>query len=130
MVKKLKNLFLRNQKTEDLETWYSASGARVLQVCSNDDPGLTLTYFRTWSSLVPYALVWEEGKTMAISETIVVYIQPPPYGPAGQNNPGYKLGPAGTYNPPAGSYNPRPIRYQGPPTGAYQQPQQTTVTVH
>ena len=37
--KTLKNLFLRNQKTEDLETWYSASGARVLQVCSNDDLG-------------------------------------------------------------------------------------------
>ena len=37
------------------------------QICSNDDP---LTYF---TNLVPYAFVWEKGKTMDISETIVVY---------------------------------------------------------
>ena len=30
MVKTLKNLFLWNQKADDLETWYAASGARVL----------------------------------------------------------------------------------------------------
>ena len=34
------------------------------QVCSNDDPGLTLTYIMTWSSLVPYAFVWDKDKTM------------------------------------------------------------------
>ena len=28
--KNLKNIFLRNQKTDDLETWYSSSGALVL----------------------------------------------------------------------------------------------------
>ena len=43
------------------------------QVCSNDVPGLTLTYFTTRSSLVPYAFVWEIGKTIDFSETIVVY---------------------------------------------------------
>ena len=44
------------------------------QVCSNDDPGLTLTYFTAMSNLVPYAFVWgKKGKTMAFSETIVVY---------------------------------------------------------
>ena len=31
MVKTLKNLLLRHQKADDLETWYPASGARVLQ---------------------------------------------------------------------------------------------------
>ena len=31
------------------------------QVCSNDDPGLTLTYFTARSNLVPYASVWENG---------------------------------------------------------------------
>ena len=49
---------------------------RVLQnyqVCSNEDPGLTLTYFTARSNLVPYAFVWEKGKTMDFSETIVVY---------------------------------------------------------
>ena len=29
-VKTLKNLLLRNQKADDLETWYAASGAQVL----------------------------------------------------------------------------------------------------
>ena len=43
------------------------------QVCSNDDPGLTLTYFTARSNLVPYAFVWEKGKTVDFSETIVVY---------------------------------------------------------
>ena len=33
------------------------------QVCSNDDPGLTLTYFTTRLNLVPYSFVWEKGKT-------------------------------------------------------------------
>ena len=43
------------------------------QFCSNDDTGLTLTYFMARSNLVPYAFVWEKGKTMDFSETIVVY---------------------------------------------------------
>ena len=40
------------------------------QVCSNDYPGLTLTYFTARSNLVPYAFVWEKGKIMYFSETI------------------------------------------------------------
>ena len=40
---------------------------------ANDDSGLTLTYFMARSNLVPYAVVWEKGKTMDFSETIVVY---------------------------------------------------------
>ena len=43
------------------------------QIYSNDDPGLTLTYFTARSNLVPYAFVWEKGKTMDFSEAIVVY---------------------------------------------------------
>ena len=42
-------------------------------MCINDDPGLTLTYFTARSNLVPYAFVYEKGKTMDFSETIVVY---------------------------------------------------------
>ena len=34
------------------------------QVCSNDDPGLSLTYFTARSNLDPYTFVWEKGKTM------------------------------------------------------------------
>ena len=54
MVKILKNL-LQKQKVDDLETWYAALGVEYYQDCSNDDPGLTLTYFTTKSNLVPYA---------------------------------------------------------------------------
>ena len=43
------------------------------QICSNDDRGLTSTYFTARSNLVPYAFVWEKDKTMHFSETIVVY---------------------------------------------------------
>ena len=48
-------------------------GLKFYKVHINDDPGLTLTYFMTRSNLVPYAFVWEKGKTMDFSETIVVY---------------------------------------------------------
>ena len=43
------------------------------QICSNDDPGLTLTNFTARPNLVPCAFVWEKGKTMDFSETIIVY---------------------------------------------------------
>ena len=43
------------------------------RVCSNDHPKLTMTYFTARSNLVPYAFVWEKGKTMDFSETVVVY---------------------------------------------------------
>ena len=43
------------------------------KVYSNNDPGLTLTYFTARSNLVLYAFVWEKGKTMDFSESIVVY---------------------------------------------------------
>ena len=43
------------------------------QVCSNDDSKLTLTCFTARSNLIPYALVWEKGKIIDFSETIVVY---------------------------------------------------------
>ena len=43
------------------------------QDCSNDEPGLTLTYFTAMLNLVPYGFVWEKCKTMDFSETIVVY---------------------------------------------------------
>ena len=43
------------------------------QICSNDDTGLTLTNFTARSDLVPFAFIWGKGKTMDISETIVVY---------------------------------------------------------
>ena len=73
MIKTLKNLLLQNQKANDLESWYVASVFQYYQVCSNDDPKLTLTYFTARSNLVPYAFVWAKGKTMDFSETVIVY---------------------------------------------------------
>ena len=49
--KNLKNLLLQNQKSYDLETWHVALRTQALQVCINDDPGLTLTYFTARSNL-------------------------------------------------------------------------------
>ena len=34
------------------------------QVCSNDDSGMTLAYFKASSNFVPYAFVWEKDKIM------------------------------------------------------------------
>ena len=42
-------------------------------VCSNYDPGLTLTYFTARSNLVPYAFIWDKDKTMDFSEITLVY---------------------------------------------------------
>ena len=48
-------------------------GMQLYKVCIDSDAGLTLTYFTARSNLVPYAFVWEKGKTMDFSETIVIY---------------------------------------------------------
>ena len=48
-------------------------GLKYYEICSNDDPELTLTFFTARSNLVPYTFVWGKGKTMDFSETIVVY---------------------------------------------------------
>ena len=42
-----KNLLLRNQEADDLETWYTASGTQVLPMFSYDD----LEHFMTGSYL-------------------------------------------------------------------------------
>ena len=73
MVKTLKNLLLWNQKADDLETWYAALGARILQSLLNWWPWVDLDLFYGKSNLVPYAFVWEKDKTMYFSETIFVY---------------------------------------------------------
>ena len=56
-----------------LKLWMQHRVLEYYQVCSNDDPELTLTYFTARSNLVPYAFVWEKDKTMDFSETIVIY---------------------------------------------------------
>ena len=71
-----KNLKSSSPETKMLMTLKLGMHHRMLeffQVCTNDDTGLTLTYFTARSNLVLYAFVWENGKTIDFSETVVVY---------------------------------------------------------
>ena len=71
MVKTLKKIFFSGTKRQmTLKLNMQHQVHEYCQIYSNDDPELTLTLAR--SNLVPYAFVWEEGKTMDFSETIVV----------------------------------------------------------
>ena len=72
--KKLKKIFFSGTKRPmtlklGMQHWV----LEYIQICSNDDPGLTLTYFTARPNLVPYAFVWEKGKTFDFSEAVVVY---------------------------------------------------------
>ena len=64
-----KNLLLRNQEADDLETWCTASGTQVLPMFSYDDPGLTLTIVMTGSNLFPNASAWVKAYT-ALSASV------------------------------------------------------------
>ena len=66
------NLKTRNKKQMTLKLGMQHQLLEYYQVCSNDDAGLILTYFTARSNLVPYAFVWEKGKPIDFSETIVV----------------------------------------------------------
>ena len=43
-------------------------GLQPIIVCSNDDPGMTLTYFTARSNLVTEAFLWGKVKTVDFSE--------------------------------------------------------------
>ena len=58
MVKTFKSLLLWNENVDDLEIFYTASGTQAQPNISNDDTGLTLTMFMTWSNLFPNASAW------------------------------------------------------------------------
>ena len=70
--KNLKNLLLLNQKANDLESWYAASGTWVLPNLFKWRHWVDLDIFYGKVKLIPYAFVWEKGKIMDFSETIVV----------------------------------------------------------
>ena len=72
--KNLKKSSSPEPKADDLETWYAASGLKYYQVCSNHDPGLTLTYFTTRSDMITYAFVWEKGKTRIFQKLLLSMI--------------------------------------------------------
>ena len=64
MVKTLKIFFSGTKGPMTLKLGMQHRVLEYYQVFSNDDPGLTLTYFTARSNLVLYAFVWEKGKTM------------------------------------------------------------------
>ena len=73
-VKNLKKIFFSATKRPmTLKFCMQHRMLECYQLYSNDDPGLTLTYFTARSNLIPYAFVWKKGKAMDFSETIVVY---------------------------------------------------------
>ena len=68
-----KNIFSGTKRPMTLKVGMTHWVLKFDQICSNDNPGMTLTYFAVRSNLVPYAFVCEKGKTMNFSETVVVY---------------------------------------------------------
>ena len=74
MVKTLKKIFFSGTKHPlTLNVGMQHRVRQYYQVCSNDDPGLTLISFTARSNLVPYAFLWEKGNIMDFSETVVVW---------------------------------------------------------
>ena len=69
----LKKIFSGTKQPMTLKVGMQHRVFKYYKVCSNDDLGLTLTYFTARSNLVPYAFVWEKSNIMDFSETIVVY---------------------------------------------------------
>ena len=65
-------IFSGTEKPMILKLDMQHSVLEYYQVCSNDAPGLTLTYFTARSNLVPYAFIWEKIKQWIFSETVVV----------------------------------------------------------
>ena len=62
--KNMKNSFLWNPNVDDLEVCMQYRILEYYEVGSNDDHGLTLTYFTARSNLLHYDFVWEKVKTM------------------------------------------------------------------
>ena len=55
----LKIYFSRTRRSMTLGLGMWHLGSEAYQVCSNDDPRLTLTYLTSRSDLLPYAFKWE-----------------------------------------------------------------------
>ena len=71
--KNLKKIFSGTKKPMTFNLGMQHRVLEHYQVCSNDDPELTLTCFMGRSNLAPYAFIREKGKTLDFSETVVVY---------------------------------------------------------
>ena len=61
--KNLKNIISGIKRPMTLKVGMQHWLLEYYQVCANDDPEMTLTYFTARSNFA-YAFVWEKGKTM------------------------------------------------------------------
>ena len=66
----LKKIFSGTKQPMTLKVGMRHRVFKYYQVCSNDDLGLTLTYFTARSNLDPYAFVWEKSNIMDCSELL------------------------------------------------------------
>ena len=57
MVKNLKTIFSGTKRPMTLKVGMQHQVLEYYKVCSNDDPGVSLTHFVARSTLVPYAFV-------------------------------------------------------------------------
>ena len=73
MVKTVKN-FSGTKRPMTLKRCMHDRVLEFYQVCSNNDPCLTLKNLMARSNLVPCDFVWEKDKTIDFSETIVVKV--------------------------------------------------------
>ena len=74
------NLLLWNQRAGPiaLKLGIQHRGLGPIIICSNDDPGLTLTSFMPKSDLVTYAIVWENVKWLSTGPIEAeLYMEPP-----------------------------------------------------
>ena len=71
--KNLKNLLYRNQKADDLETWYAALSARVLPILLKRWPWADFDLFYGMVKFGSLCFCMGKSKTMDFSETIIVY---------------------------------------------------------
>ena len=65
-----KNFFSRTDRRICTKLGMKHLGLQPIIVCSNDDPGLTLTYLMARSNLVTLAFLYEKVKTVDFSKTI------------------------------------------------------------
>ena len=62
------------EKADDLGIWYLALGMWGLQVCSNDDLRLTLTYLTSRSNLLPNVFKWDFFLKVDFLNTVEAFI--------------------------------------------------------
>ena len=72
--KNRKKIFSGTKKPMTLKCCMQDWLLEFYQVCSNNDPCLTLKHLMARSSLVPCDFVWEKVKTIDFSETIVIKV--------------------------------------------------------